>query len=268
MIVFGGYNGVSYLNSGGRYNPATNSWTLTSVGAGVPTGRAYHVAVWTGSQMVVHGGYDGTNYLATGGRYSPATDTWLPTSTLGAEAPRLFHTAVWNGTEMLVWGGVNEWDYLVRGGRYDPAADNWVLMGGGSTMPSARYFHEAVWTGSEMLITGGGNEYYTPDAWRYVPATTPGRLPDSAPETEPGTSRYGTAAKRSCGADTTRRVHSRPAPLRPDRVHLDTDRDGARSSRRARRPRRRLERLAPGPLGRVGRHRERTRKRWDLRSEG
>ena len=30
MIVWGGINGSSYLNTGGRYNPGTDSWTATS----------------------------------------------------------------------------------------------------------------------------------------------------------------------------------------------------------------------------------------------
>ena len=30
MIVWGGYEYNSYLNTGGRYNPSTDSWTATS----------------------------------------------------------------------------------------------------------------------------------------------------------------------------------------------------------------------------------------------
>ena len=54
MIVWGGLNGVS-LNTGGRYNPSTNSWTATST-TSAPDARAYHTAVWTGTQMIVWGG--------------------------------------------------------------------------------------------------------------------------------------------------------------------------------------------------------------------
>jgi hypothetical protein len=38
MIVWGGYNG-SYLNDGGRYNPAANSWTALPT-SGAPAARA------------------------------------------------------------------------------------------------------------------------------------------------------------------------------------------------------------------------------------
>ena len=101
MIVWGG----SYLNTGGRYDPATDSWTPTSTASGVPSGRESHTAVWTGTEMIVWGGSDGS-YLNTGGRYDPATDSWTATSTAsGVPSARDSHTAVWTGTEMIVWGG-------------------------------------------------------------------------------------------------------------------------------------------------------------------
>ena len=42
-------------NTGGRYNPSTNSWTPTST-TDAPSGRYSHTAVWTGSEMIVWGG--------------------------------------------------------------------------------------------------------------------------------------------------------------------------------------------------------------------
>src|SRR5262245_30572744 len=103
MIVWGG----SGLNTGGRYDPALNTWTPTSTGANVPSGRTDHTAVWTGTEMIVWGGMDATPIvLNTGGRYDPVTDTWSTTS-VGTNVPdaRQNQTAVWTGTEMIVWGG-------------------------------------------------------------------------------------------------------------------------------------------------------------------
>ena len=62
------------LNTGGRYNPVTNSWTATST-ADAPAERDLQTAVWTGSEMIVWGGY-GQWRLATsntGARYNPAS---------------------------------------------------------------------------------------------------------------------------------------------------------------------------------------------------
>jgi N-acetylneuraminic acid mutarotase len=122
MIVWGGYDGTQTgdLNTGGKYNPSTNSWTATST-ANAPGGRESHTAVWTGSEMIVWGGVRGTpagpTYFATGGKYNPeAETTWTNTSTINAPGGRSSHTAVWTGSEMIVWGG--EPGALVSGGRY------------------------------------------------------------------------------------------------------------------------------------------------------
>jgi hypothetical protein len=69
------------LNTGGRYNPGTNSWTATSI-TGATTGRWFPTAVWTGSEMIVWGGRDLlVTELQTGARYcaqSSATPTPTP----------------------------------------------------------------------------------------------------------------------------------------------------------------------------------------------
>src|SRR5436305_2824952 len=60
MVVWGVTDGFTGFNTGGRYDPATNSWTATSTG-NVPTGRYEHAAVWTGTEMIIWGGYDADN---------------------------------------------------------------------------------------------------------------------------------------------------------------------------------------------------------------
>src|SRR5207249_11394649 len=56
MIVWGGlfFDGSKnhYLNSGGRYNPSSDSWTATSI-TNAPADRAEHTSVWTGTEMMV-----------------------------------------------------------------------------------------------------------------------------------------------------------------------------------------------------------------------
>jgi hypothetical protein len=108
MIVWGGrvFDGSSthVSNTGGRYNPGTNSWTTTST-TGAPTARERHTAVWTGSQMIVWGGTDiNGNDLNTGGRYcappslvttNPATNVTSSSATLnGSVDPNGLTTTV------------------------------------------------------------------------------------------------------------------------------------------------------------------------------
>src|SRR5262245_60209964 len=86
MLVWGGsVAGGGKVNSGGRYDPATDSWRDTSRGGSVPTPRVNHTAVWTGRNMIVWGGFD-SSVTNTGARYDPMTDEWTPTST-DANAP-------------------------------------------------------------------------------------------------------------------------------------------------------------------------------------
>src|SRR6478735_7229366 len=166
MIVWGGWNGSTFFDTGGRYNPSMDSWTATSI-VGAPSARYVHTAVWTGSEMIVCGGYGGT-FLNTGGRYNPITDGWTPTSATGAPTGRGFHTAVWTGSEMIVWGGYPNTN---TGGRYNPGTDSWTATSTPGA-PSSRQRHRAVWTGSEMIVWGGEyNGGYLNTGGRYNPGT-------------------------------------------------------------------------------------------------
>ena len=85
MIVWGGDDGFS-VNTGGKYNPATDTWTATNT-ATAPIGRIFHTAVWDGSEMIVWGGWNEFE-LRSGGRYNPGTDSWAATSITNAPSAR------------------------------------------------------------------------------------------------------------------------------------------------------------------------------------
>ncbi|HKY33552.1 MAG TPA: MopE-related protein [Candidatus Polarisedimenticolia bacterium] len=177
-ITWGGFSGTfpsSVLANGGRYDPATDTWTATSL-TGAPGARREHAAVWTGDLMIVWGG-SGNGLLRTGGRYDPAGDSWTPTSAAPDPAipvERAYHAGVWTGSEMIVWGGEGSGP---DGARYDPLLDDWNTL---STLnaPLSRSFPAGVWTGSEMIVWGGSDTEgvilhgtggrYDPaaDAWR------------------------------------------------------------------------------------------------------
>ena len=160
MILWGGNtdftnasNPSSPVNSGGRYNPHTDTWTPTSI-AGAPTERSLHGAIWTGSRMVAWGGkISATIRTDTGGRYDPVTDTWTATSTVGAATGQDGPRMVWTGTEMIVWGGGGSLD-IFSGGRYNPVADAWTPVATVNA-PAGRKRHSVVWTGSEFVVWGG-----------------------------------------------------------------------------------------------------------------
>ena len=155
MTVWGGQQDVTfnYVNSGGTYDPAANTWTATST-TNAAAARGSHTAVWTGSKMIVWGGWDGINPdVNTGGIYDPATNTWTATSTTNAPSGREDHRAVWTGSKMTVWGGWANGP-LNTGGIYDPASDTWAATST-TNAPTARHLHAVVWTGSKMIVWGG-----------------------------------------------------------------------------------------------------------------
>ncbi len=169
MIIWGGYDGTS-LNTGGQYDPATNSWSSTSTACPtaptcVPTARRQHTAVWTGSKMIVWGGLSGAStYLSTGARYDPVGNSWATTASGFAPTGRAEHTAVWTGAKMVVLNGVTAASTPVNtGGLYDPVNDTWDV-GGTNTAgaPAARSRATAVWTGSKVIVWGGGDAALTP----------------------------------------------------------------------------------------------------------
>jgi N-acetylneuraminic acid mutarotase len=157
MIVWGGTlpysnNGYTYLNDGGRYDPATDTWTpLNTIGAPAP--RYAHNMVWTGSEMIVWGGHNATSHFGDGGRYDPATNGWSPVSTENSARARSYHSGVWTGSEIIVWGGYDGANDLNTGGRYDPVGNFWSeLTLSGVPTPSQNRSHSAVWTGSKMNV--------------------------------------------------------------------------------------------------------------------
>src|SRR5262245_62186617 len=103
MIVWGGGT-PGLLDTGGRYDPAADSWMPTAVDSATPGARILHSAVWTGTEMIVWGGGDGQVPERSGARYDPASDSWIPMAVPSTEA-RFDHTAIWTGSAMIVWGG-------------------------------------------------------------------------------------------------------------------------------------------------------------------
>ncbi|MEZ4867554.1 MAG: C13 family peptidase [Caldilineaceae bacterium] len=180
MLIWGGETaegGFATTNTGGRYNPATDTWQPIST-VNAPSKRRFHTAIWTGTEMIVWGGEAGNSgpVFNNGGRYNPATDSWQPLSTLNVPTGRLLHTAVWTGNEMLIWGGDLVSPDVINtntGSKYDPVTDKWTPISTAGA-PSARNQHDAIWTGNEMIIWGGidnccATNSNTPSGGRYDP---------------------------------------------------------------------------------------------------
>jgi N-acetylneuraminic acid mutarotase len=92
------------LATGGRYDPATDTWTPITM-SDAPDAREDGVVVWTGRDMLVWGGQSQDVPMASGARYVAAADTWCPIAADGAPAARRDHAGVWTGHALVLWGG-------------------------------------------------------------------------------------------------------------------------------------------------------------------
>lgn len=164
MIVWGGMSVVGrYFHDGGRYNPATDTWTTMST-VNAPVAGITPATVWTGTELLVWG------TAAVGSRYNPTTDSWTPMTAVNAPGPRAYFAYAWSGTELIIWGGVNP-SPLGTGGRYNPTSDTWTILPS-SGAPSARGYLKGVWTGNDFIVWGGytGSQMYNNGA-RYNPTS-------------------------------------------------------------------------------------------------
>lgn len=81
LLVWGGYDSTSSLNTGGLYNPATNTWRATTLD-NAPSPRGSMAAnsqmqgIWTGKYLLIWGGENASSIHTDGGWYDPATNEW------------------------------------------------------------------------------------------------------------------------------------------------------------------------------------------------
>lgn len=169
MIIWGGKTSSSvYANSGSKYNPTTDSWSATSTGTDVPTARAGHQAIWTGSEMLIWGGRGAIGLLASGRKYNPSSNAWSKMVDGGLSATSGY-SVVLAGSYLIVWGG----DRSPGGAKYNISGNTWSSTSMDSTVARGRDGHGAVWTGSEMIVWGGtdADSFYIAQGRKYNPTT-------------------------------------------------------------------------------------------------
>ncbi len=128
MIVWGGETSASnYATNYGRYNPSANeglgSWVTLDMNSG-STGRTFHNAIWTGSEMIVFGGTS----PFSGGRFNPTNGIWMGVSATGASPAPSGCTAVWTGSEMILYGGISGSSYFREVSSYKPGRQMYLYQ--------------------------------------------------------------------------------------------------------------------------------------------
>ncbi len=181
MILWGGSawigsNGYTY-NTGGRYDPARDRWTLIPTNA-APRPRTKHAALWTGTELIVWGGvhYSDGEYFNDGARFDPVAGRWTPLPQTGAPSPRSAYLAAWSGTEAIFWGGMTtNNECFNNGARFNPTSGQWMpLTTEGAPSPRMLMRPDAgIWTGTRLLVFAGYDfniEFNTIHAWSPAPA--------------------------------------------------------------------------------------------------
>lgn len=171
LLLWGGFAGGTFLNSGAILSLGTYQWTDISTN-GAPEPRDNHVAAWTGSRFLVWGGRSEGGLFGNGGSYDPLSRGWLTLPINGAPSARSDPMAVWTGTSWIVWGGTDHSGELDTGARLladtNGVPQAWTPMSR-TGAPSPRTAACVVWTGRRMLVWGGRSDTVLGDGAAYDP---------------------------------------------------------------------------------------------------
>jgi hypothetical protein len=162
MIVWGGQGneiGTTLFADGAAYDLATEAWR--SLAAAPLTPRRYHIAAWTGQEMLTIGGV----HERDGATYDPMTDTWRPIAespipigpTSGGPIEGVTGWA-WTGDRLVVW-------YVPTGevAAYSPNSDSWALL----PSPGFEVDNGALrWNGNAVYAFGANTQSYSDTALR------------------------------------------------------------------------------------------------------
>lgn len=186
MIIWGGAtSSTEEVNTGGIFNPITNSWAGTTNTVGAPPIRTRHSAIWTGTDMIVFGGVwsnslSGLISLNDGYKYNYLTNTWTLINMTGAPLARYNHAAIWTGTAMFVSGGIYYQSSLSGSSSYNPVTNSWIGHRAFNDHPlEGKDSHYSFLAGDMIIIYGGTNTQsnqrlatFSNNGYRYFLANT------------------------------------------------------------------------------------------------
>ncbi|OYW78249.1 MAG: hypothetical protein B7Z37_00130 [Verrucomicrobia bacterium 12-59-8] len=200
MIIWGGQTTdttsdmATVLATGGKYNPATNTWSsifpnmdTSGPPLGIPDARTGHLAFWTGTEMLIWGGASTTQLLGAstalpvslpGKRYNLASNAWSSMADTNMELfSPMSYRGVWTGSEMIIFGGNVGDSAPPRAGRYSPTVNAWQALPVMPGTPNIDSGFSAVWSGTQMIVWGGvsgAGTTYLNSGYRFDPAAASG----------------------------------------------------------------------------------------------
>jgi hypothetical protein len=161
VLVAGGKNGSTSLNTAQLYSPTTGTWVAAS---NLNAARHQHTAtVLPSGKVLVTGGLNGTTTLSTAATYDPSTDggVWaattgpLPSAVKSHTATLLTTSNQQLNNKVLLCGGNNGTSTSAFVYLYDPVQNAFSTL---DNMPGAREGHTAtLLANGKLLLTGGKN---------------------------------------------------------------------------------------------------------------
>ena len=153
VLIAGGGAGGSFLGTAELYDPATESFTLTT--GGLNTAREFHTAtLLQDGTVLIAGGNSSLAATASAEIYNPATGTFTPT-TGSLQAARQDHTATLlpSGKVLLV-GGRDQTVIVTTAELYDPGTGTFTTTTNAPLV--ARTTHTATLLGTGKVLLAGG----------------------------------------------------------------------------------------------------------------
>ncbi|MEM4160656.1 MAG: kelch repeat-containing protein, partial [Thermoplasmata archaeon] len=194
FVLFGGYDGTSYLADTWAYDAITQTWTQRFPPAAPPARYRCELVYDNLNKLcVLFGGYSAQapTYLNDVWFYNYSTNTWIPK--YAPPTARYGYSMVYHETaqKFVLFGG---YDGVARGDTwiYDPSAGTWTNVTPG-TSPTPRYYAAMAYDSStqQILLFGGySGSVYLSDTWIYnlTTNTWTQKLPSAAPSGREGAS--------------------------------------------------------------------------------
>lgn len=155
FIVFGGYDGSTWLNDLHEFDFLHDRWTRIETTGSGPSVRSCPSWVCYNHCLYIFGGYDGVHRMNDFYELDLETRIWKPVVFSGpAPSPRYFHSSVVHKTSMYLFGGYNGTDRLQDLYQFSFEKKTWKRFEV-QNAPSGRSSLVAQVYGNSMYIFGG-----------------------------------------------------------------------------------------------------------------
>lgn len=178
IYLFGGYNGVSWLNDLWKFDIESRMWTciqetsdpqssdepdaavgdasINQVQGKIPCRRFGYVSVVHAGKFILFGGFDGSRWLSDMHIFDFHTKTWMEIQAKG-QLPSARSCPAWAKDDSHLWihGGYDGVDRKADFFAFDLTTYTWTEIPCLGRPPTPRYFHSCCLYGNKLYVYGG-----------------------------------------------------------------------------------------------------------------